>query len=518
MMINLCNFSTATQWLKAALLFMGIAMGLAACTNTPGQETGVFNVRDFGATGDGTTLETAAFQEALDATSEAGGKLLVPKGKYLIGTIYLKDNSVLELLPGATLLGSTNLADYDSLYWGHNQDRTPYHLIVAQNAKNVTIQGRGTIDGQGKNWYNYTDVKPRWMQKQIRRPSPMVEFDHCENVRVTGITLTHAAGWTLHAFNSDHIVVDGIRLVNNLYGPNNDGIDVTGCNNVMISNCYIKTCDDAVCVKTTTDSRTSSNVTVTNCIMQTTCVALKCGETSKRISGLTLSNCVITESSRAFGIYATWGGDVENVNVSNIVANTNAPLVLNRPFQISAWDAYSREGAFLRKGGNVRNVTVSNFTATTQGRILITANHDKRVENINLRDIRLAYPYIENPADYASEATSNQFRGIEAGAMTANAAVVASNVRNLTLDGLSIDWNQSDTIPQEWQHPERIENGKMDKVHYPAYDRVKMTEFHAFYGNNIEGGYLFAPMAKASAPGLPAFVTKGSDLQILSNR
>lgn len=67
--------------------------------------------------------------------------------------------------------------------------------------------------------------------------------------------------------------------------------------------------------------------------------------------------------------------------------------------------------------------------------------------------------------------------GNEAGAMTANAAVVASNVRNLTLDGLSIDWNQSDTIPQEWQHPERIENGKMDKVHYPAYDQVKMAEY-----------------------------------------
>ncbi len=173
MMINLNPLSRTAQWIKAALFCIGVVAGFAACTNTPGQKTGVFNVRDFGATGDGTTLETAAFQKALDATSEAGGKLLVPKGKYLIGTIYLKDNTVFELLPGATLLGSANLADYDSLYWGHNEDRTPYHLIVAQNAKNVTIQGRGTIDGQGKNWYDHTDVKPRWMKKQVRRPSPL---------------------------------------------------------------------------------------------------------------------------------------------------------------------------------------------------------------------------------------------------------------------------------------------------------------------------------------------------------
>jgi hypothetical protein len=89
--------------------------------------------------------------------------------------------------------------------------------------------------------------------------------------------------------------------------------------------------------------------------MQTTCVALKLGETAKDMSDVTFSNCAITQSSRAFGIYATWGGDVENVMVSNIVCNTNAPLVLNRPFQIAAWDQKSaKTGEIIRKGGNVK--------------------------------------------------------------------------------------------------------------------------------------------------------------------
>ena len=497
-----------------SLLLLVLAM---ACQ--PPANDGSYNILDFGAVGDSLTMNTTAFQQALDEAHQAGGKVIVPQGNFLTGTIYLKSNTILELMPGAKILGSSSIADYDSLYWGHNEDRTPYHLIVAKGAKNVTIQGRGTIDGQGKNWYDHTDVKPRWMKKHVRRPSPMVEFDSCTNVRVEGITLTNAAGWTLHAFNSDHIVIDGIRLVNNLFGPNNDGIDLTGCNNVMVSNSYIETCDDAVCVKTTTDSRTSSNVTVTNCVMQTTCVALKYGETSKNITDLTFSNCVITKSSRAFGIYATWGGDVENVTVSNIIANTNAPLVLNRPFQIAAWDARDKKTKeVIRKGGNVRNVTVSDFTATTEGRILINANDGHDISNITLRNIKLKYPYIENPEQYGPDATSNQFLGIDSVGMQAKAAIVVSNIKKFSLDGLDIIWNQTDTIPAEWKHPERIENGKFDKVHYPGYDKVKMAEFSALYASNVQGGYVFAPLAESSDPKVKTFIINGSDLRLFDKK
>lgn len=501
------------------LRHIALAAGLAGLLFTSScNPSGVFDVKSYGAKGDGSTLDTRSIQKALDKASEVGGKVLIPKGSYLIGTIYVKDNTILELLPGATLLGSTNIADYDSIYWGHNKDRTPYHLVMVKNAKNVTIQGRGTIDGQGPAFWDYTEVQPRWMKNQLRRPSPMLEVDSSENVRITGITLCNAAGWTLHAFNSDHVVIDGIRLINNLYGPNNDGIDLTGCNNVMVSNCYIKTCDDAVCVKTTSDSRTSSNITVTNCVMQTTCVALKCGETSKDISDLVFSNCIITRSSRALCIYATWGGDIENVNVSNIVCNTNAPLVLNRPIQISAWDQYSREGEFLVSGGNVRNISISNFTATTQGRMLFTANHGKKVENIRLRDITLSYPYIEDPGKYAGEATSNQFRGIEKEARAANAAIVASNVDGFSLDGLVINWNMEESIPGDWKLHERIENGKFDKVHYPDYEKVRMDEFHAFAGFNVQDGYLFAPLAHASDPSMETFRLYRSKMYLIQTK
>lgn len=90
----------------------------------PKSKNGIYNVLDFGAIGDSLTMNTTPFQRVLDAAHQAGGKVIIPKGDFLTGTIYLKSNTILELMPGATILGSTNIADYDSLYWGHNEDRT----------------------------------------------------------------------------------------------------------------------------------------------------------------------------------------------------------------------------------------------------------------------------------------------------------------------------------------------------------------------------------------------------------
>ena len=166
----------------------------------------MYNIKDFGAVSDTTVNSRFFIQKAIDAAFEAGGgTVIVPPGDYMIGTIWLKSNVNLEIEGGATLFGSNNLTDYDSVRWGHNEDRCPYHLVMAKDAHNVTIQGQGTIDGQGWNWYDHTEVKPRWMQKHTPRPSPMVEFDNCTDVKVRDILLTNAAGWTMHTFNCDQV-------------------------------------------------------------------------------------------------------------------------------------------------------------------------------------------------------------------------------------------------------------------------------------------------------------------------
>lgn len=497
--------------MKKTPIYVLVLLFFAACS--PKDKT-VYDITAYGAKGDSATVCTQFIQKAIDeAHAAGGGKVLVPPGIYVTGTLVLKDNVSLCVAQGAKLAGSPRHEDYITVEKAAakmRSNRQSEHLIYAHGAKNITICGNGTIDGNGAAfWKPFSpDTLPRWIHAKPDRVSNMVELVNCQNVKIRDVLLTHSPSWTLHLFDCDQVFVHNIRLVNNLYGPNNDGIDISGCRNVTISDSYIKTCDDAVCVKTFPASRTSYNITVTNCVMQTTCVALKMGETYKNIRDITFSNCVITRSSRAFGIYAKHGGTIENVLLDNIVCNTNAPLVLNRPIQIGIWPDSKRN----LPAGEVRNITISNFTATTQGRILLTAVEGTQIENLTLKNIKLIYPYIEDPTDLAAGTTSNQFAAIELEAKKAKAAIVAQNVKNLIVDNLDVTW-PTDTFEAAWKHAERIENGSL-RVHTPAYASPRETEFSLLWGKNIENGYVFAPWAKASSAETQDYVLENSEVKI----
>jgi polygalacturonase len=316
--------------------------------------THAHDITRYGAVGDGVTLNTKAIQTALDAVGP-GGIVLVPPGTFLTGTIFLRSNTVLELMPGATLLGSPRLEDYIRVSTGIVGDRTGYHLVVAENVHNIVIRGQGTIDGNGPSFWEPTGGsrleeyplrapdpetgRLMWIlapRQHDGRPSPMVELRHSQDVRVEGVHLTNAGGWTLHLFDCDRGWVRGIRLTSNLMGPNNDGIDITECRDVMISDCDISCCDDAICLKTYPGGRACERITATNCVIRTRCVAFKTGEAYGHFRQVTFSNSVIYECSRAVGLYAMNGGLVEDVVISNIVCDTRGPLMVNRPIHIEA--------------------------------------------------------------------------------------------------------------------------------------------------------------------------------------
>jgi len=160
-----------------------------------GQVNNVISVLDFGAIPDGKTLNTTALQKALDAVSKAKGKLYFPAGVYLSGTLFIKSDSEIELSSGAVILGSPNIEDYTKLTWGHHEDRTPWHLIVADQSKNIRIFGLGCIDGNGFQFWQ-KERKHEWaFYREIEeRPSPMVEITDCENVIIDQITLRNSPG------------------------------------------------------------------------------------------------------------------------------------------------------------------------------------------------------------------------------------------------------------------------------------------------------------------------------------
>lgn len=333
---------------------MLIAMGLMAGTSPlfagpaiPGNAAeglAIFDVKKFGAVGDGRTLDTVAINKAVDACATAGGgTVYLSPGVYLSGTVVLKSNVIFFLEAGATLLGSTNLSDYSSLPGPPvNGDANQRHLICARDAHNIGLAGQGTIDGQGQAYWmeNHRQTPPpedgwrdvvafNWSHR--RRPSPMLEFYNCKRLRIQDIHITNSPGWTLRPIHCDNVFIRGISIKNPVYGPNTDGIDLTCCQNVFISDCLIDTGDDAICLKSENPYgeplRVSRNITVVNCILSGCCNGFKIGTaTFGGFENIVFSNSVIFNddvplNSRiiaGLAIEMVDGGAIDGVLVSNI--------------------------------------------------------------------------------------------------------------------------------------------------------------------------------------------------------
>jgi hypothetical protein len=508
-----------------------------------------YNILNYGVIGDGNTLNTLAIQRALDAAAQAGGgAVVVPPGNYLIGTIFLRTNTTLHLEAGAALIGSPRLSDYAALTWGKAGDRTPWHLVVAKDVHHVAIDGMGTIDGNGPAFWEPTVPLPggdgspltviparepdavrgpiSWI-KHIpnQRPSPMIEITNCQDVRIENIHITNSAGWCLHLHDCDRCQVRGVRLTTNLMGPNNDGFDITGCRDVIISDCNISCCDDAICLKNTPDSRGTERITVTNCIIRTRCAAFKTGESFVGpMRQVTFSNSVIYECSRAIALYATEGAVLEDFAISNIVCDTRSPLMVNRPIQLQLEGGSGRpmymnlpnqqvEGGTVMKEpqplGAIRNISISNFIARTDGRILMTAESGAMLENITLRDVHLIYPTVDDPDPIGAQMTSGQFCRTNPAARLARGAVVAENIRNLVVDGLQITWPEEGApatgtpCPEEWYFPLKGANGMYRLFERAEFNHDRTPDFPVLWGRNLQGGYIHAPLAKPSRAGVP---------------
>lgn len=218
----------------------------------------------YGAVPDGKTNNAKAIQATIEAVAHGGGgTVYVPPGRFLTGGIVLRSHITLFLDAGAVLLGSQRLEDYQ-YHPGPpvEADANGRHLIFAQGCDNIEIAGTGTIDGQGAAFWARTGraqpatdelwrdvIAMDWKAGTPRRPSPMLEFALCTNLRIRDITLMNPAGWTLRPVACNSVFITGIRIRNPIYAPNSDGIDVSCSENVLISGCDIAAGDDAICLK-----------------------------------------------------------------------------------------------------------------------------------------------------------------------------------------------------------------------------------------------------------------------------
>lgn len=375
---------------------------LAACFQwkTFASPNHYINILDHGAVPDGETLNTGAIQSAVDICAREGGSVYIPKGDFVTGTIYFKDNVTIYIEAGATILGSADINDYPKNnpdYKFYGQTWVKQSLFYAENCTNVTIEGRGTIDGQGEAFQVTTKKKP---DRYMNRPY-VLWFIKCTNVKIDGITLKNSAMWMQHYMACDFVTINNITVYNHA-NKNNDMIDVDGCKNVIISNCYGDTDDDAMTFKSLS-GRLNENITVTNCILSSHVNALKFGtETSGGFKNVTISNIVIRPSQKREVIYGrpdgicgisllmVDGGMMDGINISNV--QIDGPEV---PFFIRLGNRgrkYKEEQE--NPGvGVLKNIHLSNITAKNVGTIgaSITGIPGHRVENITLDNIHIEY-------------------------------------------------------------------------------------------------------------------------------
>ncbi len=375
------------------------------------------DVYDFGATGKGKIPDTKAIQAAIDKSTENGGTVVFPKGVFLSGTIYLKDNVSLYLEPGAVILGSPEIEDYpknmpDLEFYG--SERLFYSLFYAEDKKNITIKGQGTIDGQGAKFVIKNNKKP---YRYMNRPY-IFWFIKSQNIHIEGINLRNSAFWMQHYLACDNLIIKGIKVYNHS-NKNNDMIDIDGCKSVLISDCIGDSDDDALTIKSTS-GRINENITVTNCIFSSHCNAIKCGtESSGGFKNITISNCIVKPSQSPTKIYGEFSGDggialelvdggkMENIKISNIIID--GPLV---PIFIRLGNrarAYKPDQGDIPVG-TLQDITLSNITAKASGNIAcsITGIPGHPVRNIFLQNIQISIPGGITESEIPKEVPENE--------------------------------------------------------------------------------------------------------------
>jgi polygalacturonase len=404
-------------------LLMWAASQLSTNADTP---VDFFNVRQFGATGDGKTLDSPAINQAIAAaTAAGGGTVLVPAGTYLCGSIELKSNIHLLIDSGATLLGAPqerNAYDETEAWPPNNPYQDGGHcyfhnsLIWGENLENVSITGNGMINGGGLVRDDAILDKMNGFADGGRQASPdlstyppvrlgnkAIALKLCRHVLIRDLTIYHGGHFAILVTGCDNMTIDNVTL-----DTNRDGLDIDCCHNTMVSNCRINSpYDDGLCPKSTFAlgrNVLTENLTIVNCqvsgfvegtlldgTMKRDPTARKNGrikfgtESSGGFRNCTVSNCTF-RSCFGLALEEVDGGVMEDITINNL------SMVDMSDYAIYITTGSRNRGGDLQHPSLCRNITISNVIADGVGKasgIQIAGIPEQPIENIRLENIRL---------------------------------------------------------------------------------------------------------------------------------
>jgi polygalacturonase len=417
------------------------------------QKTAIFNVKDFGATGTKEPSAQAFLQKAIDVCAAAGGGMVyLPPGEYSSGTLHLKSHVRLHIEAGATLFSIKDKAAFD-------QDA----LIFADGVENISLEGKGTIDGQGRYEQRINDIEDDFIRpnlnemvalgKPLMRSFPkkdqfgkLVLLLRCKDVRITDLSFIDSPSWTIHPYGCERLVIDGIYIRSSLKdGVWADGIDPDGCKDVRISNCTIETGDDAIVFYSMNwfgPALPCENITVTNCRLTSSSSAIKfCDGNMNAIRNVTIDNCVIRSSNRGIAFMNFDGGVVSDIVLSNLTIECvrkdwfwwgdGDPLHFNIKRRSEVHKSIKPEDD-KNPAGKIRRVLITNVIARGYGSSICNGHPDSWLEDITLNNVKLTVAHdAQSPYDKARN------------------ALVFKQVRNLKLKDVEIFWEQPGY--EKWQ-------------------------------------------------------------------
>ena len=381
--------------------------------------------RDFGAVPDGVTLNTVSIQAAIDFVSaHGGGKVVLDKGDYVSGTIYLKNDVTLWIDEDSALLGSLNPFDYIK-----DPDAKWTALIFAIGQKNIGIEGGGTVDGRGfKIATRYIDfvhlgvfedeLKNDRLQ-EAKRPEN-IHFYKCEGIVIRDLLLKDPGCWNQQYDKCRDILVERVHVDAKSYW-NNDGIDIVDSSDVIIRDCFFDAADDVYCFKSHSNDGVSENILVENCVGRSSANGIKFGTyTRGKFKNFKFKNIKIYDTYRsAITIATVDGATIEDVEIDGIESiHTGNPIFLRTGTRHTRDD----QKAYLK------NIVIKNMYAEVpldkpdagysyEGPVedlprnvlpsIIYGNPNIKIENVRLENIEIVYPGHADP-EYAYRGSSKE--------------------------------------------------------------------------------------------------------------
>ena len=439
---------------RSCRLLSGVVILATALPLVGATPAATFNVRDYGATGKKADDARGAIQRAIDECARnGGGTVYLPPGEYTSGTIILRSHVRLYIDSGATLYASLDSRAFEK-----------GALLYAEDAKNITLEGRGTIDGQAQYEWRTDELDDAYIRDNSllmkglglpqRRSFPkgfpteahpkLVLLLRCQDVRIAGLSFVRSRSWTIHPYACERLVIDGVYIYSSLKEAVwADGIDPDGCKDVRIANSTIETGDDAIVFYSMNfygPALPCENITVTNCRLSSASSALKfCDGNMNCIRRVTVNNTVITNSNRGLAFMVFDGGYVSDVVISNVTIDCTRhdwfwwgdgdPLHFNIRHRSEVHPQASKEKE--PPAGSIRNIIIRDVIARGMGTSLINGHPDSWLDGITLQNIKLRL---------ASDPQAHYQKGTQ--------GLKIRWAQNLKLEGVEVVWD--DAEPRKW--------------------------------------------------------------------